>query len=116
MKKIIAAFLILIWLPATTYVGYRLAEESFGWIDKPYFGLTPPKSADSGQKAFDLKAIQEKLPKSAAEAAAMIKTLPPATVDCLKKAVSPETYAAVTSGKSYDLPPDQMLKAMSCLR
>jgi hypothetical protein len=116
MKKAIAVFLILIWFPATTYVGYRLADESFGWIDEPYFGLTPPKAAGPAQKPFDLKAIQAKLPKSPAEAAAMIKTLPPATVDCLKKAVSPETYAAVTSGKSYDLPPDQMLKAMSCLR
>ena len=115
MKKGIVVFLLLVWLPATTYAGYLLAEESFGWIDKPYFGLTPPKPGGAAS-ILDLKAIQDKLPKTPQEASQILKSLTAKQIDCLKGAVSPENYTAALNGQYEKLPPDQIFKALACLK
>ena len=95
----------------STWYGYRLAGESFAWLDRPApapAAQTAPKPAAPPPSVTSIKTPQD--------AMAYLKNLTAAQIACLTKAVGAARVAAAVAGQITQLTAQDMAAISLCLK
>jgi hypothetical protein len=104
----------LAWFAASTYVGYRLADRSFAWLDD--LELKLPTGLPTSIPAIDVEAITSKLPTQGQSPSQWYAELPPEAKSCLQESIAPARIQAALRGELTEPTASEALAIALCLK